>query len=144
MRIVDANLLIYAIDERSPHHPRAREWLEDALSGSRTLGLPWAVLLAVIRLTTNPRVFEQPLGVADALDIVDGWLSRPSTVVVHPTDRHASLLRELLGHVGVAGNLVNDAHLAVLAREHGAELVSADRDFGRFAGVRWTNPLALA
>jgi toxin-antitoxin system PIN domain toxin len=144
VKVVDANLLVYAIDERSPHHPRAKAWLEDVLAGSETVGLAWFVLLAVIRLTTNARVFETPLAVDEAIDIVGSWLEQPPVTVVHPTDRHTALLRELLAPLGAAGNLVNDGHLAALSIEHGAELCSADADFGRFPRVRWVNPLAAA
>jgi hypothetical protein len=82
-----------------------------------------------------------PLTAGDALDLVDGWLTRPNTVVVHTTERHAAVLRELLAPFGTAGNLVTDAHLAGLAIEHGAELNPCDPDFSRFAGLRWTDPL---
>lgn len=141
MKLVDANLLLYAVDESSPHHDVAKPWLEERLSESETFAFAWAVLLAFIRLVTNPRVFERPLSGPEALDLVDSWLSQPNATVLHPTDRHSHLLRELLAPLGTAGNLTSDAHLAALAIEHGAELCSGDADFGRFAGVQWTNPL---
>ena len=99
------------------------------------------MLLAFIRLTTSPRVFQSPLSTSEALDLVDSWLAQPCATVVHPTSRHASVLRELLEPLGTAGNLTTDAHLAALALEHGAELCSTDGDFSRFAGLRWANPL---
>lgn len=142
MKLVDANVLLYAVDSRSPHHEVAKPWLEEQLSGSETFAFAWAVLLAFIRLATNPRVFENPLSGEEALDLVDSWLAQPNVTVLHPTDRHSQLLRELLAPLGTAGNLTSDAHLATLAIEHGAELCSADADFSRFAGVQWTNPLA--
>lgn len=142
MRLVDANLLLYAVDEGSPHHVAAKRWLEEELSGPETLAFAWAVLLGFIRLVTNPRVFAAPLATDEALDLVDSWLEQPNVTVVHPTDRHSALLRELLVLLGTAGNLASDAHLAALSIEHGAELCSADSDFGRFARVRWLNPLA--
>lgn len=141
MKLVDANLLLYALDETSPHHAIAKPWLERQLSGAETLAFAWAVLLAFVRLATNPRVFTAPLTVEEALDLVDSWLEQPSATVVHPTERHAQLLRELLAPLGTAGNLASDAHLAVLSIEHGAELCSGDNDFARFPRVRWTNPL---
>lgn len=141
MKLVDANLLLYAVDASSPHHARARPWLEEQLSGAETIGLAWLVLLAFMRLTTNARVFSAPLTVDGALDLVDSWLEQPSATVVHPTDRHSRILRELLEPLGAAGNLTNDAHLAALSVEHGAELCSADSDFARFERVRWVNPL---
>ncbi len=97
------------------------------------------MLLGFLRLTTNPRIMRAPLTVDEALDYIQRWLSHPLTTVIDPTSRHASVLRDLLGQVGTAGNLVPDAHLAALAIEHGAELCSADRDFGRFrACAGWT------
>ena len=143
MKIPDLNVLLYAVDESAPRHAPARIWLERQLSGSETFAFAWIVLLAFVRLVTNPRVFGAPLDVEEALDLVDSWLEQPNAVVLHPTDRHGALLRELLAPLGAAGNLTTDAHLAALAVEHGAELCSADRDFARFPGLRWRDPLDL-
>ena len=142
MKLTDVNLLLYAVDTSAPRHPAARRWLEERLSDTETFAFAWAVLLAFLRLSTNPRVFEAPLGPAEAFDIVDGWLAHPCSTVVHPTERHAVVLRELLEALGTAGNLTTDAHLAALAIEHGADLCSSDSDFSRFPGIRWLNPLA--
>ncbi|MBW3547904.1 MAG: PIN domain-containing protein, partial [Actinobacteria bacterium] len=125
----------------SPHHDVARPWVEATLSGPETVALTWSVLLGFVRLSTRATVFEDPLEADEALDLVDGWLAQPPTTVVHPTDRHAAVLRSLVAPLGTAGNLTTDAHLAALSIEHGAELCSADADFSRFPGVRWTNPL---
>jgi uncharacterized protein len=141
VKVPDANLLIYAVDDLSPHHEAAKGWLDAELSGGETFAFTWAVLLAFLRLTTNPRVFEHPLTLAEAFDIVDGWLARPTATVIGPAERHARLLRELLQSSGTAGNLTGDAHLAAVAIEHGATVCSADRDFARWSGLRWTNPL---
>ena len=141
MKIVDANLLLYATDTRSPRYRAARSWLERQLSGEETIALTWVVLLAFARLSTNPHVFERPLSPERAFDVVDAWLGQPCVVIVHPGDRHSSIVRHLLHPLGTAGNLVNDAHLAALAVEHGAELNSCDSDFSRFSGLRWINPL---
>ena len=141
MKLPDLNLLIYAVDRRSVAHSRAVQWWNHLLSGSETVALSWTVLLGFVRLTTNPRVVQTPLDSSEALDFVDRWLTHPVTTVIEPTSRHARILRDLLGAVGTGGNLVSDAHLAALAIEHGAELCSADRDFGRFPGLRWVNPL---
>ena len=122
-------------------HEPARAWVEERLSGTETFAFTWVVLLAFIRLTTSPRVFQSPLSTSEALDLVDSWLAQPCVTVVHPTSRHAPVLRDLLEPLGTAGNLTTDAHLAALAIEHGAELCSTDRDFSRFAGLRWANPL---
>lgn len=141
MILTDVNLLLYAYDSTSPTHPRAKEWLEDRLSGVEAFGLAWAVLLAFVRLTTSRRVFASPLTIDESLDLVDAWLAAPSATVVQPGSRHAVLLRQLLEPVGAGGNLTSDAHLAALALEHDAELCSADADFSRFPGLRWSNPL---
>jgi toxin-antitoxin system PIN domain toxin len=141
VKLLDVNLLLYAYDESSPDHPRARAWLEDVLSSGETVALPWVVLLAFLRLTTRAAVFASPLAPEEALDVVDELLAQPSVTVVHPGPRHPALLRELLADVGTAGNLTTDAHLAALAREHGATLCSRDADFSRFPGLRWLDPL---
>ncbi|BBX75995.1 type II toxin-antitoxin system VapC family toxin [Mycobacterium shinjukuense] len=141
MRLLDLNILIYAIDESSPRHGAARGWLEETLSGSATVAFPWHVLVGFVRLSTRATVFERPLTVDESFDIVDGWLEQPCVTVVHPTDRHAVVLRGLLAPFGTAGNLTSDAHLAALSLEHGAELCSTDIDFSRFSGVRWVDPL---
>jgi uncharacterized protein len=142
VRIPDLNLLIYAVDEQAVDHDAALSWWNATLSGGETVGLPWSVLLGFVRLTTSPRVMRDPMTSNEALDYIDRWLVQPATTVVEPTSRHASVLRDLLGRTGTAGNLVADAHLAALAIEHGAQLCSADRDFGRFRGLDWANPLA--
>ncbi len=144
MKLVDANLLLYAVDETSPHHAVAKPWVERQLSGSETVAFAWAVLLAFVRLATNPRVFTAPLTAEEALDVVDSWLEQPNATVVHPTGRHSRLLRELLLTLGTAGNLTSDAHLAALSIEHGAQLCSGDGDFARFPRVRWFNPLTAS
>jgi len=142
VRLLDLNLLLYAVDEAAPQHQAAREWVEEALSGPGTVALAWSVLLGFVRIATRAVVFQRPLTSGQALDVVDGWLAQPCATVVHPTERHAAVLRQLLGPLGTAGNLTSDAHLAALAIEHGAQLCSTDADFSRFPGVRWTNPLA--
>lgn len=142
MKLPDVNLLLYAIDSSAPRHRAARHWLEEQLSGTETFAFTWSVLLAFLRLSTSSRIFAEPMAPAEAFDMVDGWLAQPCTTVVHPTERHAALLRELLEPLGTAANLTTDAHLAALSVEHGAELCSSDRDFSRFPMVRWSDPLA--
>ena len=140
MVIVDANVLIYAVDRASSHHEASYSWLEGALNGSETVGLAWTALLAFIRLSTSPSVFPDPLSADEAMDQVESWLSAPAAVIAEPTPRHVSLMRSLLADTGTAGNLTTDAHLAALALEHSAEIVSYDRDFARFGGVRHRLP----
>jgi len=141
VRLPDVNLLIYAVNESSPDFERARPYVEEMFGGRETVALAWVVALGFLRLATKRQVVPSPYTVEEALDIVDGWLARPNVVVVHPTDRHAAVLRELLVPLKTGGSRTTDAHLAALAIEHGAELVSADRDFARFSGLRWHDPL---
>lgn len=140
MRLVDANVLLYAVNDASAHHRRAREWLDAALGGQEAVGFAWVVLLAFLRLATHRAVFSQPLSVGEAIDTAREWLAQPPALIVEPTPRHVDVLAGLLAETGTAGNLVNDAHLAALAVEHDAVLVSFDADFGRFRGVRWEQP----
>lgn len=144
MILVDANLLIYAINEDAPLHKQARSWIEQVLSGPETVGLAWNVVLAFLRLTTRREVFRNPLDVASAFDVVEAWFNTPAVTLVEPTERHLRTLRDLLLPLGGGGNLTSDAHLAALAIEHGAELCSTDTDFARFPRLRWRNPLAPA
>jgi toxin-antitoxin system PIN domain toxin len=141
MILVDANILIYAVNSDAPLHLRAKSWFEATLSGPNTVGLSWTVLLAFLRLTTRAGIFERPLSVKAAFDLVDAWLAQPSVVIVDPTAQHLRVLRDLLMPLGTAGNLTSDAHLAALAIEHGAELCSSDTDFNRFPRLHWRNPL---
>jgi uncharacterized protein len=142
MILLDANLLIYAVNADAPLNRKAKSWLESALSGTETVGFPWTVLLAFLRLTTRPGLFRRPLPVATAFDVVASWLNQPSATIVHPGPHHLRVLRELLEPVGTGGNLTADAHVAALAIEHRAELCSSDSDFARFHGLKWRNPLS--
>jgi hypothetical protein len=141
MILLDANLLIYAVNEDAPLNRKAKLWLESALSGPEAVGFPWNALLAFLRLTTRPGLFRHPLPVDTAFDLVASWLDQASATVVHPGPRHLTILRELIEPLGTGGNLTSDAHLAALAIEHGAELCSSDTDFARFRGLKWRNPL---
>ncbi len=142
MQLPDVNLLLYGVDETSPHHARLRPWLEQLLGGTESVGFAWLVLVAFIRLSTRPQVFGNPLTPEEAFDLVEDWLAQPNALIVTPTERHVAILRGLVEPLGTAGNITNDAHLAALAIEHGGEVCSADNDFARFRGVRWNNPLA--
>lgn len=141
MKLPDVNLLLYTADETSPHSAQTRSWLEQTLSGTEEVGFAWVALLGFIRISTNPDAFANALSLPKAFEFVESWLGQPVTSVVHPTHRHAAMLRRLLEPVGTAANLTTDAHLAALAIEHGAELCSHDTDFARFEGLRWTDPL---
>ncbi len=140
MKLVDANVLLYAVNSDADHHERSRRWLDESLSGEDTVAFAWIALLAFVRLATREGLFPHPLSMDGAMDRVDSWLSAPSAVVLEPTIEHGRVLRSLLAPLTTAGNLVNDAHLAALAVEHKCDIVSFDNDFSRFAGVRWREP----
>jgi len=142
MKLVDANVLLYASNASIRQHDNSRRWLDSSLSGGATVGFAWLALTAFIRISTRSGVLPSPLSVDQAMTSVHGWLAQPAARVLTPTARHAFVLRDLLSHVGTGGNLVNDAHLAALAIEHRAEIISYDTDFGRFPGVRWSRPEA--
>lgn len=141
MILVDANILLYAEDSLSPFHQRARLWWDDQLSQSEPVCLCWTVLSAFIRIGTNPRVFEQPLSLEQALARVQSWLDQPCTRVIRPTEDHWTLFKIMLQDGQAVANLVTDAHLAALAIEHGCEFASTDSDFSRFPKLKWINPL---
>ena len=141
MLIPDVNILVHAYNSDSRVHDRARRWWETTLQQPRPVGLPWASSLGFIRITTNRTILTNPLAVPDAIGHVREWLDRPRVRIVSPGDQHPEILFDLLMQLGTAGNLTTDAHLAALAIEYQAELVSTDTDFARFPGLRWFNPL---
>lgn len=140
--IVDANVLIYAVDEASPFHERARTWLDDRLGGMVRVGLPWQSLAAFQRITTRPRLLASPLEPGRAWATVEAWLGAPAAWIPMETERHRDVLGGLINRYHVAGNLITDARLAALAIEHGVPVASGDTDFARFTEVRWINPFA--
>lgn len=141
MTIFDANVLIYAHHQASPHHRTAKQSLETALSGTQTVGFPWSVISAFLRIITNPRAFERPLPMSQACGIVDSWFHADPAVYLEAGSRHWEIFQNLLLNANIRGNLVMDAHLAALAIEHQADLISRDRDFTRFPGLNFL-PLA--
>lgn len=141
MILVDVNLLVYAHDKTCRHHAQARQWWENQLNGSQMVGLSWVGLLGFIRLSTNPRVCQNPYSPQEVLATVGLWLEQPHVNIIHPSERHFTLLAGLIRHLGTAGNLTTDAHLAALAIERGLILQTTDADFARFPGLKWSNPL---
>jgi toxin-antitoxin system PIN domain toxin len=139
--LVDANLLVYAYVESMAQHAEARTWLNKKLSGPNRVGLPWASLLAFVRLVSNPRVFARACSVGQAWQVVESWLDCPTVWIPVPTERHRAVLGAMIHSGTNYSRLVADAHLAALAIEHGLTLQSTDGDFARFAGLRWENPL---
>lgn len=142
VKLLDLNLLVYAVDRDSPRHDAARRWLEEALSDDEPVGLAWVVVLGFLRLATRSVVMRRPLDAEQAFELVEQWLEWPAVRVVRPGPQHWLLLRSLLEPLGTAGNLTTDAHLAALALEHRATLCTADKDFRRFPGLRVFEPLA--
>ena len=139
--LVDANILLYAVDEASDRHERARAWLEEQLNGVRRVGLPWQALTGFVRVGTHPRALERPLTPDEAIAYVDAWLAAPAAWIPRPTDAHAEVLGSLVRRHGVTADLVPDARLVALALEHGLTVCSADTDFARFPEIEWLNPL---
>lgn len=140
--IVDANILLYSVDSRSPHHARAAQWLTEALRSGVRLGLPWQTLGAFLRIGTHPRVLASPMTADEAQHYVDLWLALETVWVPAATANTARIYADLARKHQVTGNLVPDAQLAALAIEHGVAVVSGDTDFARFTDVRWINPFA--
>lgn len=140
--LVDANILLYAVDEASPSHQRAKTWLEEALNGARRVGIPWQSVTAFLRIVTNPRALDEPLSPTTAWELVDAWLDSPAAWVPQPLSGHREILTRLVTQLDLRGNLVTDAVLAALCIEHGLAIVSADSDFARFAEIEWHNPVA--
>ncbi len=142
MILVDANLLFYAYHPRAQQHERSKRWLESALAGSVAVRFAWMTLLAFLRISTSPRIFEQPLSMDEAAAIVTSWLTQPGVDTLEPGERYWGILADLLRDAQVSGALVSDAALAALAIEHGFTLYTTDRDFSRFHGLSTVNPLA--
>lgn len=142
MIVPDINLLLYATIAGFPEHPRARRWWEEILAGTAEVALTGPAIFGFIRIGTNPRIFDRPLAVDDALERVQEWLDQPPVRVLLPGPRHLDIAFRLLRHLGTAGGLATDVQLATHAIENQAELHSNDGDFARFPELRWTNPLA--
>jgi toxin-antitoxin system PIN domain toxin len=140
--VVDANLLIYSYDLDSAHHKKSFSWLEELLSGVEAVGLPWQSVSAFLRVITNRRLPGTRVTLEQALQVVDEWLQQPNVQVLVPADQHWSVLRQMILEGRASGPLVSDAEIAAITIEHGAVLHTTDRDFARFPGLRWKNPLA--
>jgi hypothetical protein len=140
--LIDANILLFAVDRAAPAHERAARWLEEQVNGDRRVGLPWESLMAFLRIATHPRASQRPLKPEDAWRFIEDWLAAPTVWVPVATDQHTDVLGAMVRKYRLAGNLIPDAHLAALAVQHGLEICSADTDFARFTEIRWRNPLA--
>ncbi len=141
MIVPDINLLVFAYTHDAPHHQAARSWWESCLSGGRTVGISWAVVLGFVRLMTSRVVLSDPMSPIEALGHARSWLDRPQARVLVPGPRHFEILTEIFDASQASGRLTTDAHLAALAIETQAELHSNDADFARFPGLRWVDPI---
>jgi toxin-antitoxin system PIN domain toxin len=142
VKLVDTNILLYAVNPAAAEHKQVFPWWEKLCNGDEAIGLAWVTLLGFVRISTNPRVFPQPLTVRQALDQVAAWLALPQARTVQESQDHWKIVSQLIASVGVGGNLTTDAHLAALAISQNATLASCDADFLRFRAVRFENPLA--
>ena len=144
MKLVDANVLLYADNEDAAHHHLALSWLERALEGNETLVVPWVSAVAYLRISTHPRVQASPRSAESAAAFLRAVLDCPPVIAGEPDRHHLDRVETLLAATGVGGNLVSDAHLGALALQYDATVVSFDNDFSRFPGVRWERPTAPA
>jgi toxin-antitoxin system PIN domain toxin len=140
--VLDVNLLIYAYNKNSQEHAKARHWIEQLFSSSESVGLPWQTISAFLRITTHPNLKDLRITVEQSSKIVDRWLEQPNVRILIPGEGHWALFRRMLLEGQASGGLVTDAHLAALTMEYGGVLHTMDRDFSRFPGLRWINPLS--
>jgi len=137
----DVNLLLYVHNRSAQQHEAAARWLTAALAGPEPVALTWTTILGFLRMSTNPKVYPNPMTVGEAIAAVNEWLAHPAVALLHMGERHWDILARLIVTGNVSGPTITDAHLAALAIEHGATLCTTDRDFARFPGLRWQNPL---
>ena len=144
MILIDANLLLYAYHPRAEQHEKSRAWLEAVLSGPDLVRFAWLTLWAFLMIATSSRVFDRPLSPSEAEGAISSWLAQPAAGIIEPGERHWEILCGLVRDGQATGSLVMDAVLAAIAIEHGATVCTTDRDFLRFPGLRWTNPLVAS
>lgn len=141
MIVIDANLLIYAYDTASPLYESSSAWLEDAFSGADSVGLPWQSIAAFLRVMTNPKLHGRQYTLKEAAEVIEAWVAEANVRVLSPTNEHWPQFRRMMFEGSASGPLISDAELAALTIEYGGVLHTADRDFARFPGLRWVNPL---
>lgn len=141
MIVPDVNLLVYAYDETNPQHEKARQWWENVLSGAEPVGIPWVVVLGFTRILTHPQICANPLAADEVRRVVSEWMGLPHVRVIQLSNQALELFFDLLEEAGMGGNLATDALIALHSREHSATIHSNDRDFDRFPGIKWFNPL---
>ena len=141
MIVLDVNLLLYAYNSASSRHHAAYAWVRETFSGTELVGLPWQTIWAFLRISTNSRLPGEQFSVEGAVAIVQQWTDLKQVRLLAPGERHWVLLQRMLLEGQVRGPLTADAHLAALTIEYGGVLHTTDRDFARFPGLRWVNPL---
>ena len=141
MIVVDANLLIYAYDTASLHYEKSRDWLEGVFSGIEPTALPWQSVAAFLRVMTNPKLHGRQYSLNEAGDIIQDWMAQSNVRILAPSDDHWVQFRRMMVEGQASGPLISDAELAALTIEYGGVLYTTDRDFARFPGLRWKNPL---
>jgi uncharacterized protein len=139
--VIDANLLIYSYDARSPHHAKSLAWIERVFSGMENVGLPWQTVSAFLRIVTNRKLLGLALSLEQAATTVDEWLRQPNVRLLLPSENYWDLMRRAMVDGQAFGPLISDAEIAALTIDYGGVLYTADRDFARFPGLRWKNPL---
>ena len=142
--VPDLNMLLYAYNDGSPEYQAARRWWEGLMDGEEEVGLAWIVVAGFLRQVTHPSIVDKPMDVMSAMEVVDQWFELPHVTVLNPGSEHLKLFRRCLETVGTGGNLVTDSHIAAIAMEYGAVVHTNDRDFSRFPGLSWHNPLRAA
>ena len=141
MIVLDVHLLIYAYSSAFPEHEQARQWIEDTFSGDALIGLPWQTISAFIRILTNPNLPGERFSTKEMVAIVHEWTELPNIRLLSPGQRHWSIFKQMLLEGQARGPMTADAQLAALTIEHGGVLHTTDRDFSRFPGLRYVNPL---
>ena len=144
MIVLDANLLLYAYNSRAPNHAQARHWVEEVFSGTEAVGLPWQTVSAFLRIITNRNLVGDRLSMEEAATVVEEWAAQPMVHLLAPGDRHWAFFRRMLVEGKVSGPMTTDAELAALTMENGGVLYTTDRDFARFPGLKWVDPLGGA
>jgi uncharacterized protein len=139
--VLDVNLLLYASDATMTQHRESKSWIESIMNGRELIGLPWQTIHGFLRISTNPRMTAGGASMEAALAVVARWLDRKQVRTLSPGERHWDLLRRMLTEGNIRGPRTTDAQLAALTVEYGGILHTTDRDFARFPGLRWVNPL---
>lgn len=145
MKAVDTNILVYAHREDSSFHGQALECVTALAEGRAAWAIPWPCLHEFFAIVTHPKIFDPPSPPAAAVDQIDAWMESPSLVVLAEQSGYWAVLKQIIAPARTCGPQVHDARIAAMCITHGiTELLTADRDFGRFPPLRTRNPLITA